>query len=212
MRLSLFVCLVLYTTIGLCGVAAFGASVDHNILVSLGSPRGACYLPHALATAVSGAMSIIMVCAYPINAYGLRVGLHQLMHEVYTAHTYPSRGRHPTDGEAAEAETTAQRWAGATFIVLLSTAVGFVVDDLGVLFQVRSPTISFTISPGLPACATRHPAVAAARSRRHRAALVCGRARAHAHAHALCPRHPRPAQAPGPRHLTSVPHRSRLGS
>ena len=114
--------LLLYLAIAIGATAAFGMGVDKNVLVSLASARGLALLPVALVAAVMGAMSIVMVCAFPLNAYGLRVGVHALI-------------------LGGGSETARQRWLRSLALVGVSTLVASTVDDLGALFQlIGAPT------------------------------------------------------------------------
>lgn len=130
-RVSLAVCLLLYVTIAVAGTTAFGRSVAANILVSLSSARGRALLPAGLVSGVMGAMSVVMICVFPLNAYGLRVGLHAMA----------------TGGGA---ETAARRWLGALVLTGASTAIAALVDDLGALFQLIGATTGVTIMFLLP--------------------------------------------------------------
>ncbi|EOD21274.1 hypothetical protein EMIHUDRAFT_241388 [Emiliania huxleyi CCMP1516] len=78
MRIAGGTCFLLYATIAVGGTHAFGMAVDKNVLVSLSTPRGLELVPEALVAAVQGAMTAIMVFVFPLNAFGLRVGVHEL--------------------------------------------------------------------------------------------------------------------------------------
>jgi len=98
-RLAFATCFTLYAAIAVASARAFGADVDKNILVSLGSERGRALVPPSLVSGVNAAMTVVMVCVFPLNAYGLRVGLHALAH-----------GERP--------ESACQRWAGTLLLTL----------------------------------------------------------------------------------------------
>ena len=137
------ICFVLYLAIAVAGTDAFGMRVDKNVLVSLASPRGLELLPVGLVATVMGAMSLVMVCVFPLNAFGLRVGVHELV-------------------VGGGAESTRQRWAGSLVLVCASTLVAAAVDDLGVLFGLIGATTGTYIMFLLPSSlllrlATRSP-------------------------------------------------------
>ncbi|KAL1507109.1 hypothetical protein AB1Y20_007965 [Prymnesium parvum] len=125
------ICFSLYSVIAVSGTHAFGMSVDKNVLVSLSSSLGLELLPASLVAAVFLAMSMIMVCAFPLNAYGLRIGLHELV-------------------LGGGDETPVQRWVGSFMLVTVSSLVALAVEDLGVLFRVTGATTGVYIMFLLP--------------------------------------------------------------
>ena len=143
-------CFTLYAAIAVASARAFGADVDKNILVSLSSARGQALVPPWLVSAVSLAMTVVMVCVFPLNAYGLRVGLHALAH-----------------GERAE--SACERWGGALLLVAPATLVAATVDDLGMFLQLVGATTGVYIMFLLPSAlllriAARGPAASATRA------------------------------------------------
>lgn len=125
------ICFVLYMAIAVAGTHAFGVHVDKNVLVSLSSERGLQLLPLSLVAAVFVSMSLIMICIFPLNAYGLRVSLHQLIF-------------------GGDLETTRQRWLGSLVLVTICTLIAVAVDDLGALFRVTGATTGVYIMFLLP--------------------------------------------------------------
>jgi hypothetical protein len=124
-RIALGACFVLYVMVAIASATAFGASVHKNLLVSLSSAHGLQLLPPSLVVSVQGAMSLVMVFVFPVNSYGLRVGLHAML-----------RG--------GERETAMQRWAGAAMLTAVCFGVAAVVNDLGVLFSIIGATVGTT--------------------------------------------------------------------
>ena len=130
-RVALATCCVLYAAVALASGAAFGVDVEKNLLVSLSSARGLSLLPPWLVAAVQGAMSLVMVCVFPVNSFGLRVSLHSQL--------YPG-----------QPEAPAHRWMGAAFLTAVSFAIASVVDDLGVLFAIIGATMGTLIMFVMP--------------------------------------------------------------
>lgn len=130
MRIAGGICFTLYVIIAIAGAHAFGMGVDKNVLVSLSSARGLHLVPTALVATVFSAMSLVMICTFPLNAYGLRVGIHELV----------------LGGQ----ETPAQRWLGSAMLVLISLIVALPVDDLGALFRLTGATTGVYIMFLLP--------------------------------------------------------------
>lgn len=130
-RFSGGICFALYLAIAIAGTEAFGTAVDKNVLVSLASERGLELLPVGLVAAVMAAMSLVMLCVFPLNGYGLRVGVHELV-------------------AGGGGESTRQRWGGSLVLVSLSTLVAATVDDLGALFRLIGATTGVYIMFLLP--------------------------------------------------------------
>lgn len=131
MRIAGGTCFLLYATIAVGGTHAFGMAVDKNVLVSLSTPRGLELVPEALVAAVQGAMTAIMVFVFPLNAFGLRVGVHELL-------------------LGGGDETSRQRWLSSFALVSASTLVAATVNDLGALFQLIGATTGVCIMFLLP--------------------------------------------------------------
>lgn len=115
------ICFVLYVTISIAATHAFGASVDKNVLISLASPSGLKLLPAGWVVMVMGSMSLVMICAFPLSAFGVRVGVHELCF-------------------GGGVESAQQRWAAASTIVAVCVFVAAQVDDLGALFRLIGAT------------------------------------------------------------------------
>lgn len=124
------ICFTLYVLIAVGSMHAFGMDVNKNVLVSLSSSRGLSLVPSMMVVVVYTAMSLVMVCSFPLNAFGLRVGLHGMFF----------------DG----VETTTQRWLGSAALISSSLLVALLVNDLGALFRITGATTSMYIMFLLP--------------------------------------------------------------
>ena len=120
-RVALGTCAVLYMAVALASAAAFGADVRANLLVSLSSPCGLSLLSPWVVAAVQAAMGLVMIFVFPVNSFGLRVGLHAAL--------FPG-----------QVETPTHRWCAAAAISATCFAVAAVVDDLGTLFALIGAT------------------------------------------------------------------------
>ena len=130
-RTTLGACFALYTAVALASAAAFGSEVQKNLLVSLSSERGLTLLPPSLVAAVQGAMALVMVCVFPVNLFGLRVGLH--------GRVCPG-----------QPETAMHRWISAALLTTLCFGVASAVNDLGALFALIGATTGTLIMFVMP--------------------------------------------------------------
>ena len=130
-RATLGACFGLYTAVALASAVAFGSEVQKNLLVSLSSLRGLTLLPPSLVAAVQGAMALVMVCVFPVNLFGLRVGLH--------GRVCPG-----------QPETAKHRWVSAALLTALCFGVASAVNDLGALFALIGATTGTLIMFVMP--------------------------------------------------------------
>ena len=130
-RATLGACFGLYTAVALASAVAFGSEVQKNLLVSLSSQRGLTLLPPSLVAAVQGAMALVMVCVFPVNLFGLRVGLH--------GRVCPG-----------QPETAMHRWVSAALLTALCFGVASAVNDLGALFALIGATTGTLIMFVMP--------------------------------------------------------------